>query len=259
MANPHGTPIWYELISADPGASKAFYDAVLGWTVEGAPSGELDYRMIDAGRGLVGGVMRLTDEMAARGAAPGWLMYVGVDDVDRTVDAIAGAGGRVLMPARTMPGVGRFALVADPQGAPFYAMRGASDATSTAFDPTGVGKCSWNELSAPDQDGALDFYAHIFGWSFAERMPIGEFGDYVFADCDGVRIGAVMRQPPAGPPPGWRFYFRVGDVDAAAERVAAGGGVVHHGPMDVPNGDRIIIATDPHGVMFGAVGTARGS
>src|SRR5215216_4981268 len=70
MANPEGTPIWYELMTADPAASKAFYDDVIGWTVDAQPSGEQAYRMIDSGNGggMVGGVMRLTDEMQSHGA-----------------------------------------------------------------------------------------------------------------------------------------------------------------------------------------------
>ena len=56
------------------------------------------------------------------------------------------------------------------------------------------------------------------------------------------------------PPPGWQFYFRAPDIEAAAEKVKRGGGSVHMGPMEVPGGDRIIVASDPHGAMFGVVG-----
>ncbi len=62
MSNPHGSPIWYELMTPDPAGAKAFYDAVIGWTVEAAPSGDVDYRMIAAQGGLVGGVLGLTAE-----------------------------------------------------------------------------------------------------------------------------------------------------------------------------------------------------
>ncbi|MCP4028284.1 MAG: VOC family protein, partial [Sphingomonas sp.] len=106
MTNPHGTPIWYELQSIDPPASKAFYDHVIGWSI-GEPTPEMDYRMIETGHGAVGGVMRLTPEMAAGGARPGWLFYLGVDDADATADAIKAAGGTVHMGPWTMPGVGR--------------------------------------------------------------------------------------------------------------------------------------------------------
>jgi len=236
--NPEGTPIWYELMTADPDASKAFYDTVIGWTIEARPSGPMDYRMIDSGNGgQVGGVMRLTEEMIAGGAKPTWLFYISVR-----------------MPAWDIPGIGRLAMVADPQGIPFYIMRGASDASSTAFERTGMGKCNWNELSTPDQAGANAFYASVFGWTYPDKMPMGDMGDYVFIDAAGQTIGATMQTPPQGQPSAWQFYFRAPDIEAAAAKVTAQGGTVHAGPMEVPGGDRIIVASDPHGVMFGVVG-----
>ncbi|MCM8729913.1 VOC family protein [Hephaestia sp. GCM10023244] len=256
MTNPHGTPIWYELATADPDASKAFYDHVIGWTIDAVPAMPgMDYRMIDtAGGGHVGGVMRLTDEMVKGGAKPGWFFYIGVDDVDATVDRLKAAGGGVIMPPWTIDGVGRMALVTDPQGNPFYVMRGASDENSNAFERTGMGKCNWNELTTTDQQGAHAFYADVFGWTYPDKMPMGEMGDYVFVEAAGTTIGATMTATEAGQPTGWRFYFRTPDIDAAAASVGEQGGTVLTGPMAVPGGDRIIVATDTHGVVFGAVG-----
>ena len=251
MTNPQGTPIWYELLTPDPDASKRFYDDVIGWTIEARPSGEMDYRMIDTGDGLVGGVMRLTDDMRQGGARPTWLFYIGVYDVDATVDAIKSAGGAIHMPAWDIPDVGRMALVADPQGLPFYVMRGASDDSSAAWDRTGMGKCNWNELNTPDQAAAHDFYATVFGWRYPDRMPMGEMGDYVFVEAGGQTIGGTMPHRADGPPPGWLFYFRAPDIDAAANKVRRGGGTVHMGPHEVPGGDKVIVAGDPHGVLFG--------
>lgn len=257
MRNPEGTPIWYELLTADPRASKAFYDDVVGWTIEAEPSGDIDYRMIDTGNGPVGGVMRLSEEMAAGGARPTWLFYIGVDDVDATVAKIEAARGGVLMPAFDIPSVGRIAFVTDPQGIPFYVMRGASDEWSAAFDRMGMGKCNWNELATSDQAGAQAFYATVFGWRYPDKMPMDEMGDYVFVEAAGTTIGATMTRRADGPPAGWQFYFRAPDIDAAAEKVKTGGGKVHAGPMEVPGGDRIIVASDPHGVMFGVTGPGR--
>lgn len=82
MANQHGDFIWYELITPDPDGARAFYEVVVGWTIEAQPSGEMDYRMISADDGPVAGLMQLSPEMAAGGARPAWLGYAGVDDVD---------------------------------------------------------------------------------------------------------------------------------------------------------------------------------
>ncbi|WP_420142546.1 VOC family protein [Sphingomonas sp.] len=255
--NPHGWPIWYELVTADAEAAAAFYQPIFGWSIGPKPAGDVDYRMIDTGHGHVGGLLSLTDTMAGACAKPGWLFYVGVDDVDAAAATAADLGGTILKAPRDLPDVGRFALVADPQGVPFYVMRGAVEGASTAYDRMGMGKGSWNELATPDQPAANAFYAALFGWDFPDRMPMGEMGDYIFLAAAGQIIGATMPRQPGGPA-GWQFYFRVPDIDAAAEQVRAGGGAVHFGPQEVPGGERVIVASDPHGVMFGAVAPAGG-
>ncbi len=68
-----------------------------------------------------------------------------------------------------------------------------------------------------------------------------------------MNLGGMMRKPAelAQVPNNWALYFRVPDVDAAVERVGAGGGAIIYGPMDVPGGDRVLQATDPQGAVFG--------
>lgn len=253
MSNPHGSFIWYELMSKNPDAAKSFYDDVVGWNIGPRPQGEMDYRMIEAADGQVGGVLHLTDAMLQHGARPLWLGYLGVDDVDRTVAKVTAAGGEVLMPAWDIPEVGRIAMVTDPQGIPFYVMRGASEGTSTAFGRTALGHISWNELMTPDQAGALAFYGSLFGMKKSGAMDMGPMGEYTFLEHAGTGIGAMMTNPPGVGAPGWGFYFRVPDIEAARAKVIKGGGTVTHGPMEVPGGEMVLNALDPEGVSFGLV------
>jgi uncharacterized protein len=254
MANPHGTPIWYELLTPDHDRARAFYEDVVGWQVGGKPDGDMDYRMISAPDGQVGGVMALTDAMESGGARPGWLFYIGVDDVDAAVARLSAAGGAVLMPAFDLAGVGRLAFVTDPQGTPFYLMRGASEDSSTAWSSDmALGHATWHELSTSDAAAGVAFYRDQFGWENRDTMPMGELGGYHFLDLGERRIGALMRSPDPAAAPHWLIYFQVADVDAAKGRVEAGGGTVTQGPMDVPGGGRIIVAADPDGAAFGLV------
>ena len=236
MANPHGSFIWYELMSKDPDASKKFYDDVVGWKIGPKAPGDIDYRMILAPDGNVGGVLGLTEEMCAHGARPTWLGYFGVDDVDDAVAKVLAFGGRVLMPAWNIADVGRVAMVTDPQGIPFYVMRGAGDGTSTAFGRATMGHVSWNELFTPDQDAALAFYSSLFGITKSGAMPMGALGDYSFLQHGGMDIGAMMTTPPGGRSPGWGFYFRVPNIDLAKGKIVAAGGTMTQGPMEVSNG-----------------------
>ena len=251
--NPHGSFIWYELLTADPDAAAAFYGEVIGWTAAGAGQPGVDYRIFSSEGTPVAGHMKLPDGAEASGMRPGWLGYIGVDDVDSVVAAIEADGGKVHMPAMDMPGVGRMALVADPQSVPFYVMRGESGEASASYDPATPGHCHWNELSTPDQDGALAFYTNRFGWTKGDVMPMGEMGGYQFVHHGEGMIGAIMTCPP-GRPAGWNFAFGVRDIDEAAAKIPAAGGTVHHGPVEVPGGDGVVMASDPQGGAFMAVG-----
>jgi len=258
MANRHGDFIWYELMTSDVEAAAGFYGAVLGWdcrSFDGAPGG---YRLFGIAGVDIGGLMTIPAEAAAAGGRPGWLGYVGVDDVDATARAVLEAGGGQHVPPTDIPGVGRFAMLADPQGVPFYVMRGAMEGTSTAFDPQRDGHCHWNELSTTDPAAATAFYGTQFGWTKGDAMPMGEQGEYRFLQQHGATFGAVMRRMEGGPPPMWNFYFGVPDIDAAARTVAERGGAVHYGPAEVPGGFWIVVAGDPQGALFGAVGPRKG-
>lgn len=255
MPNAHGEYIWYELMTPDPDGAKKFYDDVVGWNIDAKPAGEMDYRMIVAPDGNVGGVMRLNDDMVAGGASPAWIGYIGVDDVDASVAATVAAGGQVHLPAFDIPGVGRIAMVSDPQGAPFYLMHGAvEDGTSTAFSVAGVGHCGWNELVTSDSAAALDFYTRTFNWNLPEPMDMGPMGKYHFIASGDTTIGAVCGPMPDMGPPKWNYYFRVPSIDAAVAKVNAGGGSVSMGPHEVPGEEWVIIGNDPQGATFCLVG-----
>ncbi|MBY4678577.1 VOC family protein [Marinobacterium arenosum] len=256
MANKQGDFIWYELATRDPDAARDFYQAVLNWQIGEPVPGDVDYRMIAVGDECVGGVLHLIDEMCDQGAQPAWLGYIAVDDVDATLEQLLALGGHVLLPAFDVAGVGRIAMVADPQRAPFYIMRGAlEDGTSYAFKPKAMGHCSWNELATSDQDGALEFYRQLFGWQSNSAIPMGEGIDYKLLDHQGVQIGAISPFMGDVGQPLWSYYFRVADIDRAAQSIAAAGGKVLHGPLEVPGGDHIVIGSDPEGVQFALVGS----
>jgi len=259
-SGPRGDFIWYELMTTDPDGAKAFYDAVVGWDVEPKPTGvqPMDYRMIRrSDGGNAGGVLRIDADMAAHGAKPTWLGYVVVPDVDQTTAAIEQAGGKTLM-ASDIQGVGRIAMVTDPQGAHFYVMKPQPpeddpNAKSDVFDPKAEQRVGWNELSTTDPVAARRFYEEQFGWGAEEFMDMGDMGQYRFLDQGGERIGALCGVMPGGQPK-WRYYIRVPSIEAAKAVAEQKGGTIHMGPHEVPTGDWIVIGSDPQGAEFALVG-----
>lgn len=264
MTNQHGDFIWYELMTSDADAAAAFYAKVGGWTASSAGQPGMDYRFFSSGDGSdtkdgVGGFMAITPDMAAGGARPAWIGYICVDDVDASVAKLTAAGGAVLTPANDLPGVGRMAMVADPQGTPFHVMKGAVEGGEShsfaALEPK-VGHCAWNELSSADPEVAKSFYGSLFGWVKDGDMEMGPLGKYEFWKDAGGRfaLGAVMPLMPGMPMSAWTFYFRVGDIDAALATIKAEGGQMLQEPTPIPGGDFSLTALDPQGAAFGLVG-----
>jgi predicted enzyme related to lactoylglutathione lyase len=258
-AKLQGSHIWYELMTPEPDGAKRFYEAIVpGLTIGDRVPGDQDYRMINrSDGGNLGGVLGLTEDMLAHGARPTWMGYVGVDDVDATVAQIEAKGGKSLMPAFDIP-QGRIAMVADPQGNPFYVMKpippeGDPKHRSDVFSPTEEQRVAWNELATTDPVAARQFYGDLFGWKSEDFMDMGEHGEYRFFDHGSQRIGAVCGCI-AGAPAGWRYYIRVPSISKAVNPIRSAGGTIAMGPMPVPGDDHIIIGHDPQGAEFALVG-----
>jgi len=262
MANHHGDFLWYELITPDADAAQAFYCPLLGWTVRDAGMPDMDYRLAATTESDVAGIMETPDGAPM---PPAWLGYVGVDDVDAMAASFADGGGAIHMPAWDVPGVGRMAFVADPQGAMLYVMKGATDEESLAFsyDKPRPGHCAWNELATSDPAAARHFYGQRFGWVKDGEMDMGPMGKYEFlrhaGRSDGSvmgqgMLGAVMPKMPHMPVSAWTYYFRVPDIDAAVAHIQAQLGTIVQPPIEIPGGDYSLVATDPHGAHFGLVG-----
>lgn len=257
MTNAHGDFIWYELMTTDLDAARAFYDPVADQRLDehgdSLPNGG-EYRMVLGSTGLAGGALGLTPAMIDQGARPAWLGYVAVEDVDAALVHAVELGGTVMMPAFDMEGVGRMALLTDPHGAPFYLMRGFSEETSEVHQPDmQAGHFAWNELLSPDPEAAFAFYSALCGWTRGEALQMGEMGSYQMFDQGTRSIGGMMRAP-EGEPAHWMFYTAVADIDAAAQAARAHGGEIDIGPVEIPGGAYSLMARDPQGAHFGLVG-----
>jgi predicted enzyme related to lactoylglutathione lyase len=112
----HGAFSWSELTTSDPTAASEFYGTLFGWKVQTMDMGTGPYRVLKVGDASVGGIMGKPPGAPA-GMPSMWGCYVTVDDVDATLAKAKSLGGSVLMEPMEVKGVGRMAVIRDPQGA----------------------------------------------------------------------------------------------------------------------------------------------
>ena len=250
--SPHGRFAWYELWTTDPAASQAFYRSVVGWDARTSGSGAGAYTMLFAGPNAVAGLAPLPAATVGQGARPNWLGYVHVGDVDASTALARDLGGTVWRAPADAPGVGRFSLVADPQGAFIVLFKSANDLPPPAAVSVPQGYTGWRELQTPNRDAALAFYGRLFGWSKASQQDLTSAGADLFA-VDHQTVGGMRDKPVAAPAALWTYYFQVDGLGAATARVRAGGGTVLNPPREIAGGLWSVQALDPQGASFALV------
>jgi predicted enzyme related to lactoylglutathione lyase len=237
-----GRFVWHELMTPDTSGAHAFYSKVVGWKTqpfEHDPS----YQMFAAGSGPLGGTV------AQASGTPHWLHYVGTPDIEATVQAAKSRGGSVTKEITSIPNGGKYAVLADPQGAAIAVYQSASDAGKET--PPKRGEFSWHELATSDWRAAVDFYSAVFGWEKMAEHDMGAMGKYVLFGSNGVQRGGMFNKPaemPGGP--SWLGYIRVKDVNETVKKAKSGRATLVNGPMEVPGGDWIAQFVDPYGAMF---------
>ncbi len=247
MFTPRGKFAWYELMTSDTKAAGRFYSDVVGWTAKEMPGDGTPYTTFNVGDAGIAGMLHMAGHTA-------WVGYIAVDDVDAHIEKIVEAGGKLWRPATDVPGMLRFAVMSDPQGAAIvvFTPHPAMPSPERPASPT-PGTIGWHELYTTDLEGGFEFYSKIFGWTKVSDMDMGPAGTYrIFDEGDHKQMGdgGMMTKAPNIPASSWNFYFNVDSIKAAQERVQAGGGKVLNGPNQVPGGGWTLQGQDPQGAMF---------
>jgi predicted enzyme related to lactoylglutathione lyase len=239
-----GKFIWFELVSTDARKAQAFYGEVLGWRVDPFPLGDSTYEMIYSGDTMIGGYAApRSDRQPSH-----WISAVSVEDVDVTARAAIANGGKVVEPPSSVPGVGRRARIADPQGAELSVFR--NDRGDPADLPTAPpGHWLWNELHTTDPTKALAFYEKVLGFTH-RSLDMGPADAYHILSRGGVDRGGVTSHLPRGVPPHWLPYVAVDDVDATIARAKKLGARIPISPEDIPGAGRFGVLEDPTGATL---------
>jgi len=253
--NPvHGHFVWHELLTNDTAGARAFYPSFTGWAIDKMTMGEDTYYLWKRGDVMAGGCMTLPAQAREMGAPPHWMGYVGVTNADETFAQAIGLGATPCVPPTDIPGIGRFACLADPLGAAISILQPAN--SSEPPPPAEVGEFSWNELDTDDPQAAFAFYNALFGWEKQVEHDMGPMGTYAIFGAGGRTIGAMFKRPAEIPMSAWCYYVQVQSAHDAAAAICAHGGTVVNGPMEVPGGDWVAQFVDPQGA-FGAIHAAK--
>lgn len=234
--------------------AEAFYRAVVGWEIADSGMPGMTYLILKTRGAEVGGLMALP---ADSGLPSMWGGYIYSRDVAGDCRRAVSLGGRVFKEPEDIPGVGRFAVLADPGGAAFNIFQPGPQAPRAEVAPGTPGRIAWNNLAAGDARREWAFYEAMFGWTRTQAYEMAPGLIYQTFAAGPNCAGGMMTATPDHPATMWTFFFAVDGIDAAAARVAAHGGRVLMGPMAVPSDEWIVEAADPFGATFGLVAGRR--
>ena len=242
--------VWHDLFTTDSEAARDFYSQLLGWTVSPTDMGEAGmFTSIQVGETMIGSVGALTPD---RGTHSHWVSHASVEDLNAAIETIRTTGGTIFGEPWEMAGIGTGIFANDAEGAAFAAFQDANaDAAPQApVCPPISGSPVWHELVTGDVEGAIAFYAGIFGWNHV----VWDMGGY---DYHGLSIGetpvagAFQKSDPAQPT-SWTIYFESpGSLDEAIASIPMLGGTLIGGKVAVAGTGEIQLAQDPTGATFG--------
>lgn len=236
---PPGTPCWVDVTSRDPAASLAFYRTLFGWQSAEPDEG---FATFTVGGQPVAGLGPCPADLR-----PSWNAYLSVADVDAAAVAAQKAGGQLVAGPADIPGAGRAAACADPQGAVFTLWQAREHVGAGLTKVPGA--WFWTELVTTDLPAAAAFYATVFGWRVRGDAST-EAGGAV-AILDGLGVAGFSPVPTgAGISPYWSVTFQVTDCDATAAAVVELGGTMAISPRAITSVGRYAIAAGLDGETF---------
>jgi len=250
---PAGVPCRVTGLQRDVPAARNFYEQLFGWQTVGPPGVAPEEASYAIGRLRGRDVAGIGTMPVSAGDMPAtWMTEIRVDDLADTVRAVEQAGGAVIAADIDFAEIGRLAVLADPTGAQFCAWQaGTREGAQVVNEP---GAWSMSALRTADPDGAIAFYAAVFGWTPESFGPAsvmrlaGYFGGEPSQPVPRDVVAVIMPADPG--PPSWGVDFWVHDAAKAAVTATQLGGAVLAGPYEAPPAFIQAVLADPEGAVF---------
>jgi len=249
--------VWFELHTPDAAASSWFYSKVFGWAADDVSSLGRPYLTLRSGNDAVAGILpKSIAAFEADKTHPRWMGYIQVSDVQIYVARVKQAGGQVRRAIQEIPGLGRFAVVGDPENAAFVIYQPLFQGSDVNLRDVGAIRFRWHDLICTNGSSQLKFYSSVFGWT-----KLGDSRTDASTKCqsfaiDGVPVGGMMHPRTSDQEHGWVFNVDVMDMKTAIGRAVEAGGALIHEPFEIADGRRVAQCVDAQGIAFGMVASS---
>lgn len=247
-----GKFIWYDLVTPEPYASKAFYGVVFNWDFHSIGSGAGRYTLIENKGRNIGGMHFRPAPKGDKGAANGsrWLPLMSVPDTATAAKYVETHGGKVIVAPTRFEGRGTHALFRDDEGAVFGVL------TSDSGDPPeGVaisGEFLWLDLFSRDPRKSAEFYRGLANYDVTAKETSPQTLRIGLGTA-GITRASIMTMPKEVTQPGWLPFVQMDDVAATVKRATDNGGKVLLAPRPEYYGGHIAVIADPFGGVIGIV------
>lgn len=229
MGNP---VVHFEIAGPDGPALQQFYRDLFGWKIDVMGQEMGNYALVETNEGGIGGgLFPTTDDMPVRSYVT---FYVQVDDLQASLDKIAGLGGKTIQPpVEIAPGMGSFATFRDPGDNTVGLYRLPSEWNGETPPKGNAPPVVHFEIGSPDAAALTQFYTEMFNW----QVQLNEAFNYRLVQQEEGGIGGGIFEHTEGMPPNHpSVAVMVDDLQQYFDKAVSLGGKALMPPSELPGG-----------------------
>jgi predicted enzyme related to lactoylglutathione lyase len=240
-----GKFVWYDLMTNDLPAVKAFYEELFGWEfIETGEPGN-DYTVVLHEGNPIAGMFELRDVKAEQRYSQ-WISYLSVHDMNMAIEYTKQKGGSIYREPFNLPNRGNVAFIFDSQNAVLAFVKSSSG--DPLDDEPVYDEWLWTELWSNDIENSVSFYDGLLDYDYKKFKTKADNFYHVLEKESEPRAG-IVKIPYEDVKPHWMPYIAVEDPSIVVDKVEQLGGKVLLGEEGVV-GNTAAIISDPSGAVF---------